>query len=96
MEQFIIKPDVTLYHGIRVDKNTKLEYKKDNLEQTVENLVLKSKKTFKTDDYENEYKVKVFLKEGDILILDEDDGYIKPLQEMYTIEQTIKELELIK
>lgn len=96
MEQFIIKPDVTLYHGIRVDKDTKLEYKKDNLEQTVENLVLKSKKTFKTDDYENEYKVKVFLKEGDILILDEDDGYIKPLQEMYTIEQTIKELELIK
>ena len=96
MEQFIIKPDVTLYHGIRVDKNTKLEYKKDNLEQTVENLVLKSKKTFKTDDYENEYKVKGFLKEGDILILDEDDGYIKPLQEMYTIEQTIKELELIK
>lgn len=96
MEQFIIKPDVTLYHGIRVDKETKLEYKKDNLEQTVENLVLYSKKTFKTDDYENEYKVKVFLKEGDILILDEDDGYIKPLQEMYTIQQTIDELELIK
>lgn len=96
MEQFIIKPDVTLYHGIRVDKDTKLEYKKDNLEQTVENLVLKSKKTFKTDDYENEYKVKVFLKEGDILILDETDGYIKPLQEMYTVQQTIDELELIK
>ena len=96
MEQFIIKPDVTLYHGIRVDKETKLEYKKDNLEQTVENLVLYSKKAFKTDDYENEYKVKVFLKEGDILILDEDDGYIKPLQEMYTIQQTIDELELIK
>ena len=96
MEQFIIKPDVTLYHGIRVDKETKLEYKKDNLEQTVENLVLKSKKTFKTDDYENEYKVKVFLKEGDILILDETDGYIKPLQEMYTVQQTIDELELIK
>lgn len=96
MEQFIIKPDVTLYHGVRVDKNTKLEFKKDGVEQIVENLELKSKKVSKTDDYENEYKVTVFLKEGDILILDEDDGYIKPLQEMYTIQQTIDELELIK
>ena len=96
MEQFIIKPDVTLYHGVRVDKNTKLEFKKDGVEQIIENLELKSKKVSKTDDYENEYKVTVFLKEGDILILDEDDGYIKPLQEMYTIQQTIDELELIK
>lgn len=96
MEQFIIKPDVTLYHGIRVDKDTNLEYKKEGLDQTVKDLVLTSKKTFKTDDYESEYKVNVFLKEGDILILDEDEGYVKPLQEMYTIQQTIDELELIK
>ena len=31
MEQFITKPDVTIYHGIKVNKDTKLEYKNEKL-----------------------------------------------------------------
>lgn len=97
MEQFITKPDITIYHGIRVKKDTKLEYKNDNVEQSVKGLVLKSKTTIKTDDYESTYDTTVKLKEGDVLILEEEGrGYIKPVEEMYTIGQAIEELEMIK
>lgn len=97
MEQFITKPDITIYHGVRVDKDTKLEFKNDNVDQTVENLVLKSKMTIKTDDYESTYNTKINLKEGDVLVFEEEGrGYVKPVEEMYTIEEAIKELEYCK
>ena len=97
MEQFITKPDITIYPGVRVDKNTKLEFKSDIVEQTVENLVLKSKTTVKAEDYESVYNTTIKLKEGDILVFEEEGrGYIKPVEEMYTIKQAIEELELVK
>lgn len=97
MEQFIMKPDVTIYHGVRVKKDTKLEFKNDNVDQTVENLVLKSKMTIKTDDFESTYDTTIYLKEGDILVFEEEGrGYVKPVEEMYSVEEAIKELELIK
>ena len=97
MEQFIMKPDVTFYYGVRVNKDTKLDYKTDGIEQKVDNLVLKSKTTIKTEEYESTYNTKVKLNEGDILIFEEEGrGYIKPVQEMYTVEQAIEELNLIK
>lgn len=97
MEQFITKPDITIYHGVKVDKDTKLEFKNDKVEQTVENLVLKSKMTIKTDDYESTYDTKINLKEGDVLVFEEEGrGYVKPVEEMYTIEEAIKELEYCK
>lgn len=97
MEQFISKPDITIYNGVRVNKDTKLEYKTDLVEQTIENLTLKSKMIVKADDYESVYNTTIKLNEGDVLILEEEGrGYIKPVEEMYTIEQAINELELIK
>ena len=97
MEQFITKPDVTIYHGIKVNKDTKLEYKNEKVEQTVKDLVLKSKTTIKGEDYKSTYNTTIFLKEGDVLVLEEEGrGYIKPVEEMYTIQQAIDELELIK
>jgi len=97
MEQFITKPDITIYYGIRVKKDTKLEYKNENVEQTVEDLVLKSKTTIKAENYESTYNTTIYLQEGDVLVLEEEGrGYIKPVEEMYTIDEAIKELELIK
>lgn len=97
MERYLTKPDITMYPGIVIDKNTKLEYKNDKVEQTLENLQLKSKMVLKTDNMESEYNTTLFLNEGDVLIFEEEDrGYIKPVEEMYTIEQAIKELECIK
>ena len=72
MEQFITKPDVTIYHGIKVDKDTKLEYKNEKVEQTVKDLVLNSKTTIKGEDYKSTYNTTIFLKEGDVLVLEEE------------------------
>ena len=97
MEKFIVKPDITFYPGIRVQKDTQIEYKNDNVEQSIENLVFKSKTTIKTDDVESVYDTTIQLKEGDVLVFEEDGrGYIKPVQEMYTVEQAIEELNYIK
>lgn len=97
MQRFINKPSLDMYGGIRVDKNTKIEYKNDTVEQTIENLVLKSVTKVIGEGYKSEYHTTIDLKEGDILIFEEDKrGYIKPVEEFMTINDAIKELENIK
>ena len=61
MEKFIIKPSIDMYAGIRVDKENKLEYKNDNVKQTLENLVFKSKTTVKGDGYKSVYNTTINL-----------------------------------
>ena len=39
MRNFIRKPSIELYPGVRVDKDTVLEYKSETVEQKVENLL---------------------------------------------------------
>lgn len=97
MKKFINKPSIDMYVGIVVDKNTKIEYKNDNVDQKIENLMMKSITKVVGDNYESEYHTTIKLNEGDILIFEEDGrGYIKPVEEFMTIEEAIKELENIK
>ena len=97
MQRFINKPSLDMYGGIKVNKDTKLEYKNDNVEQTIENLVFKSITKVIGEDYESEYHTIINLKEGDVLIFEEEGrGYIKPVEEFMTIKDAIKELEDIK
>lgn len=97
MKKFINKPSIDMYVGIVVDKNTKIEYKNDNVDQKIENLVMKSITKVVSDNYESEYHTTIKLNEGDILIFEEDGrGYIKPVEEFMTIGDAIKELENIK
>lgn len=97
MEKYIVKPSIDMYMGVKVDKDTKLEYKTDDVEQIVENLVLNSVTKIKGDNFKSEYHTTVLLQEGDILIFeDEGRGYIKPVEEFMSVEDAIKELENIK
>lgn len=97
MEKFIQCPDIQMYLGIKVDKDTKIEYKNDNVEQTIENLVLKSKTKIVTEDFESTYDTTIKLQEGDILIFeDEGRGYIKPVEKIVSIEEAIETLNNIK
>lgn len=97
MEKFISKPSIDMYGGIRVDKDTTLEYKNDNVEQTLKDLVFISKTTVKGVDYESVYNTTIKLKEGDILIFEEEGrGYIKPVENFVTVEEAIEELNCIK
>ena len=94
---FVMKPSIDLYPGIRVDKDTKLEYKTENVEQTVENLKFHSVTKIKGDGYESVYDTTIELQEGDILIFEDGGrGYIKPVEQLVTIEEAIEDLENIK
>lgn len=97
MEKFIYKPSIDMYAGIVVDKDTTLEYKNDNVEQTLKDLVFESKTIVKGDNYTSEYHTVINLNEGDVLIFEEEGrGYIKPVEQFVTVKEAIEELELIK
>lgn len=97
MENFIMMPSVDLYPGIRVEKDTVLEYKSEKVEQKLEGLQLHSITKVSGDGFESVYDTTIFLKEGDILVFeDEGRGYIKPVERVSTIKEAIEVLENIK
>ena len=94
---YIRKPSISLYPGIRVDKDTVLEYKNDNVKQDIKNLVFHSVTKVKGEGFNSKYDTTIYLNEGDILIFEEEGrGYIKPVEEFVTIEDAIEELTNIK
>ena len=97
MQVFIRKPSIDLYPGIRVGKDTVLEYKNENVTQTVKGLVLHSVTKVTGENYESTYNTTIKLNEGDILIFEDDGrGYIKPVEPFVSIEEAIDDLTNIK
>ena len=97
MEKFIRKPSIDMYAGITVYKDTKLEFKNDNVDQKLENLIFKSKTRVTGEGYESTYDTTIELKEGDVLLFEEDSrGYIKPVDSFVKVEEAIDELNCIK
>ena len=97
MEKFIRKPSIDMLAGIRVTKDTELEYKNDNVKQSLKNLVFKSVTKVTGEGYESKYDTTIHLKEGDILIFEEEGrGYIKPVEEFVTVTEAIEELKCIE
>ena len=97
MEKFILKPSIDMYEGIRVDKDTVIDYKNENVKQTLKNLVFRSITKVEGEGYVSQYKTTIKLKEGDILIFEgEGRGYIKPVEHLMTVQEAIDELDCIK
>lgn len=97
MKNFIARPSIDLYPGIRVTKNTNIEYKNMNVKQTVKDLVFHSVNRVKGDDFRSKYDTTIELQEGDILLFEADGrGYIKPVEQFVSIEEAIEDLESIK
>ena len=79
MEVYIRRPSVDLYPGVKVTKDTVLEYKNENVEQKVENLVMHSVTKVKGEGYESTLDTTIYLKEGDVLVYEEEGrGYGRP------------------
>ena len=97
MKTFIRKPSIDLYPGIQVTKDTVLEYKNENVKQTVKDLVFHSVTKVKGEGYRSKYDTTIQLQEGDILVFEEEGrGYIKPVEEFVTIAEAIEDLQNIK
>lgn len=93
----ITKPDITLYDAILVTKETNLEFHNDNVDQTIKDLKMVSETRVKGEGYSSKYITEVELQEGEKLVFEsEGRGYIKPIEEMYTIEEAINELNCLK
>ena len=96
MQRFIRKPSLDMLAGIKVDKDTVLEYKNENVEQTVKDLVMHSITKVKGDNFESVYDTTIQLSEGDVLIFGEEGrGYIKPVEEFVTVKEAIEEFNCI-
>ena len=97
MEVFIVRPNIDMYPGVRVTKDTVLEYKTESVEQKVENLILHSIAKIKGHGYESVNDTTIQLEEGDVLVFEEDGrGYIKPVDRFVSIAEAIQELTNIK
>ena len=97
MNVFIRKPSIDLYPGIRVTQDTVLEYKNESVKQTVKDLVFHSVTKVTGEGYRSKYDTTIKLKEGDILIFEEEGrGYIKPVESFVTIQEAIDDLTNIK
>ena len=96
MENFILKPSIDRYPGIRVSKDTEFTYKKKNVTQTLKDLVFHSVTKVKGEGYRSKYDTTINLNEGDILIFDEERGYIKPVEHLVSIKEAIEELTCIE
>lgn len=97
MQVFIRKPNIELLPGIRVDKDTVLEFKNDNVKQTIKDLVLHSVTKVTGVGYKSKYDTTIQLQEGDVLVFEEEGrGYIKPVEDFVTIAEAIEDLTNIK
>ena len=97
MLKFIRKPSIDMYAGIKVSKDTKLDYENENVKQTLDNLVFHSITRVVGENYESEYNTTIHLQEGDVLIFEEEGrGYIKPVESFVTVAEAVEELNCIK
>lgn len=97
MKRFIKKPALDMLAGIKVTKETELTFENEHVKQELKDLVLHSITTVTGEGYRSTYDTYIDLKEGDVLIFEEDSrGYIKPVEEFVTITEAIEDLENIK
>ena len=96
MQNFMMKPSIDMFTGIKVTKDTEFTYENEHTKQTVKDLVLHSVATTEGEGYTSTYDATIYLQEGDVLLFEEGRGWIKPVQDFMTVKEVIKELECIK
>lgn len=96
MNYYVLRPDLTPYEGIKVTKDTKLEFSNETVKQKIENLELKVETKIEEKKYISETKMTIFLKEGDVLLFErENRGYFLPVDSIGTVEVAIKDLQAL-
>lgn len=95
---YVIRPNTDCYYGVEVNKKTKLEFQNETVKQRIENLTLYSEVQYQTEEFESITKLKVKLKDGDILLLEEDGrGYFLPKDNRVgSIDDAIEDLRFLK
>lgn len=93
--RLIKRPSLDTEPGIKVTKELELEFKNENVEQTLKDLTLHTIMKVTGEGYESTYDTIIHLEEGEYLIFEEEGrGYIKPLEPFMTIEEAREELNV--
>lgn len=97
LELFMEQPNLDLTAGIRVTKETSVEYAKEGkVKQVLKDLVLTTTIYDEGSNGINSYKsksdIELCLNEGDILLFHEDRGYYMPPYPMVTIDDAISDI----
>ena len=97
LEDYVRTPDITIYKGLKVTKQTNIEFKSKYGRQKIKNLIYTRWERKETDKYISETKTTVPLKEGTLIIFQgEEQGYVVPAEKFEPIDEAIEELEAMK
>nr|DAO32472.1 MAG TPA: hypothetical protein [Caudoviricetes sp.] len=96
MKYYVLRPDLTPYEGMIVNKDSKLKFKNEKVEQKLENLKLTTKQKVVTDKYTTKSELTINLDEGEILLFEnENRGWFLPAQSIGTIETAINDYKTL-
>ena len=91
--KFIKLPDIDMMPGVKVTKETEIEYENDNVKQEIKDLTFHSVARITGEKYTTTQETTIELEEGDVLLfLGEQGGYIKPVEKFVLIDEAIEEL----
>ena len=95
--RLIKKPSLQFFPGIKVTKDTELEFKSDNCVQTLKDLVFRCTRSVSGENYEGSYETTIYLQPGDVLIYEDNiRGYVKPVEQFMTVAEAAAKLEAVK
>lgn len=97
-KNYILKPEMMPYHGIKITKDTKLKFKNNKVKQEIKDLKLKSIYVYENVKYKSTNILEMNLEEGEILLLEEENrGYFLPQDVgICTIDEAIEDLKTLK
>ena len=99
-KKFILKPNISMFEGIKVTKKTKFTFENENVKQEMKDLVLniELKEEGETANTKFEYlsKGKVTVEEGTIMLFDEKRGYFVPNYDLVTVKEALNDIKTLK
>ena len=99
-KKYILRPNITMFEGIRVTKKTKFTFENENVKQKLEDLILsiELKESGETENTKYEYLStgKVTIDSGTVLLFDEKRGYYVPNYDLVTADEAIEDIKALK
>jgi hypothetical protein len=96
LELFVEQPNLEFKAGVKVTKETSLNFENEKVKQSLNGLVLNTVMTEEGSNGFNSYKskseIELTLNEGDILLFHEERGYYMPPYPMTTIDDAISDI----
>jgi hypothetical protein len=99
-ELFVEQPNLEMYIGVKVFKDTEISYKTEKVEQVLKDCVLETilneEGTNGINSYTSKSYLKINLNPGDVLLFNKDRGYYMPPYPVTSIPDAINDIQSIE